>query len=58
MSSPTERTGNYMDISTAIILLSVFIPVQNQDLAGKAPTIYVYHKWDQKERMQEIASLF
>ena len=58
MSSPTERTGNYMDSYTAIIVLSVFIPFQNQDLGGKAPTIYVYHKWYQKERMQEIASLF
>ena len=41
MSSPTERTGNYMDSDTAIILLSVFIPVQNQDSIGKAPTFII-----------------
>lgn len=41
MSSPTERTGNYMDISTAIILLSVVITVQNQDSIGKAATFII-----------------
>lgn len=57
VSSPTTGTGNYVHNSTVIILLSVFIPVQNQDFTSKAPTIYVYHEWDQKERMQEIAPL-